>query len=200
MKKLSATSYARYRGKRTHGDTMADDADLRIQEQLARTATGPQYDVAPVGSRPPGRNPRSTASIAGHPLHPMLIPFPIAFFVATFACDVAFWVTGGAGWFTATMWLLGAGLIFAGLAAVAGLTDFLGEARIRALGTAWWHAGGNVLAVAIEIANIFLRDAVGPAVVLPTGIVLSGVVVGILLFTGWMGWEMVYRGRVAVAD
>lgn len=35
-------------------------------------------------------NPRSTASIAGHPIHPMLIPFPIAFFVATLVCDLAF--------------------------------------------------------------------------------------------------------------
>mgnify|MGYP003581083936 CR=1 FL=1 len=35
-------------------------------------------------------NPKSTAQIAGHPLHPMLVPFPIAFFVATFACDLAY--------------------------------------------------------------------------------------------------------------
>ena len=115
-------------------------------------------------------NPKSTASIAGHPIHPMLIPFPIAFFVATFACDVAFWITGDTGWFEATMWLLGAGLILAGLAAVAGLTDVLGDARIRGLGTAWWHAGGNVLAVVIEIVNIFLRNSGGSGAVLPTGI------------------------------
>jgi len=38
-------------------------------------------------------NPRSTASIAGHPIHPMLIPFPIAFFIATFVCDLAYWQT-----------------------------------------------------------------------------------------------------------
>ena len=38
-------------------------------------------------------NPKSTASIAGHPIHPMLIPFPIAFFVATFVCDLAYWQT-----------------------------------------------------------------------------------------------------------
>jgi len=41
------------------------------------------------------------------------------------------WITGAAGWFEATMWLLGAGLILAGLAAIAGLTDVLGDARIR---------------------------------------------------------------------
>jgi len=42
------------------------------------------------------------ASIAGHPIHPMLIPFPIAFFVATFACDLAFWSTANLSWFVAT--------------------------------------------------------------------------------------------------
>ena len=109
-------------------------------------------------------------------------------------------LTGDAGWFEATMWLLGAGLILAGLAAVAGLTDVLGDARIRGLGTAWWHAGGNVLAVVIEIVNIFLRNAKGSAAVLPTGIILSAIVVCILLFTGWKGWELVYRHRVGVSE
>ena len=148
----------------------------------------------------PSRNPRSTASIAGHPIHPMLIPFPIAFFVATFVCDLVFWATGNSSWFDATLWLLGAGLIIAALAAVAGLTDILGDAQIRTLNIAWWHAGGNVVAVLIELYNWYARYARGSAAVLPTGIVLSAIVVGILLFTGWKGWEMVYRSRVGVAD
>jgi hypothetical protein len=41
-------------------------------------------------------NPRSTASIGGHPIHPMLIPFPVAFFVATLVCDVR--SDGGSSW------------------------------------------------------------------------------------------------------
>lgn len=148
----------------------------------------------------PPHNPHSTASIAGHPIHPMLIGFPIAFFVATLACDIAFAVTGRPAWFGPTLWLLGAGLIVAGLAAVAGLIDLLGDAQIRSLSTAWWHAGGNIVVVAIEIANFFLRYGEGSQAVLPTGIVLSAVVVCILLFTGWKGWEMVYRRHVGVAD
>src|SRR4029078_8015889 len=95
------------------------------------------------------RNPHSTAQIAGHPLHPMLIPFPIAFFVATFLADIVFVNTMNTGWVMATAWLLGAGLVMAALAALAGLTDFLGEHRIRKLNAAWLHAGGNVLAVLI---------------------------------------------------
>src|SRR5215213_5306857 len=56
------------------------------------------------------RNPQSTAQIAGHPLHPMLIPFPVAFFVATFAADLVYMRNGDTGWAIATQWLLGAGL------------------------------------------------------------------------------------------
>jgi uncharacterized membrane protein len=163
---------------------------------------GAEYQVrrAEPATAPPGRNPRSTASIAGHPIHPMLIPFPIAFFVGTFVCDLVFWGTRNPSWFDATLWLLGAGLIIAALAAVAGLTDVIGEPKIRSLSTAWWHAGGNVVAVVIDIINFFLRYSEGPSAELPTRIILSAVVVCILLFTGWKGWELVYRGKVGVAD
>ena len=112
-------------------------------------------------------NPQSTASIAGHPLHPMLIPFPIAFFVATFVCDLVFWRTGDSFWATGALWLLGAGLVMAALAAVIGLIDVLGEERIRALNDTWWHAGGNVTAVLIALYNWYLRYTSGEAAVVP---------------------------------
>ena len=59
-----------------------------------------------VQSRPrlketPMANPVSSANIFGHPIYPMLIPFPIAFFVATFVCDLAFWLLGDPIWVTA---------------------------------------------------------------------------------------------------
>ena len=148
----------------------------------------------------PTRNPRSTVQIAGHPIHPMLIPFPVAFLVATFACDLAYWATGSAGWVTASTWLLGAALVMAALAAVAGLIDFLGDERIRAHSDAWQHMIGNVVAVTLALVNFYLRLTGGDAAVLPWGLLLSFVVVGILLFTGRKGGEMVYRHRVAVSD
>jgi uncharacterized membrane protein len=145
-------------------------------------------------------NPRSTASIAGHPIHPMLIPFPIAFFVAVFILDITFWQTRNDYWAGIALWLLGAGLVMAALAAVAGLVDVLGERRIRQLGAVWWHAGGNVLMVLIQLYNWFTRYSDGPAAVVPTGLLLSLVVVGILMFTGWKGWQMVYLHHVGVSD
>ena len=145
-------------------------------------------------------NPRATAQISGHPIHPMLIPFPIAFFVSAFLCDLAYWKTTNPMWSTGSLWLLGAGLIMAALAAVMGLIDVMGDQQIRDLNDAWLHAGGNVLAVVIELYNWYSRYEYGAAAVIPTGVILSFVVVLILLFTGWKGWEMVYRHRVGIAD
>jgi len=98
------------------------------------------------------------------------------------------------------MWLLGAGLVMAALAAVAGLIDVLGEAQLRTFKDAWLHAGGNVVVVLIELYNWYARYTEGAAAVVPKGLVLSLIVVCILGFTGWKGWDMVYRGRVGIAD
>lgn len=147
-------------------------------------------------------NPVSTANIMGHPIHPMLIPFPIAFLVATLVSDLIFWRSGNPAWVTASLYLLGAALVVAALAAIAGLTDFLGDRRIRDLTPAWHHMIGNVVTVLLSLWNWWRRyDAADPgATVLPTGLILSLIVVLILLYTGWRGWEMVYRHRVAVYD
>ena len=146
------------------------------------------------------RNPQTTAQIGGHPLHPMLIPFPVAFLVATLVCDLVYWRTGNAGWSTATLYLLGGALVMAALAAVAGLTDFMGDRRIRELSAAWHHMLGNVVVVLLSAWNWYRRYEAGEAAVVPTGLLISLVVVLILLYTGWRGWEMVYRHRVAVSD
>src|SRR5690348_10280527 len=81
----------------------------------------------------------STAEVAGHPVHPMLVPFPIAFLIGALLSDLAFWGTDDAFWARASAWLIGAGLVGGGLAAVAGLTDFLGNAAVRDLREAWIH-------------------------------------------------------------
>ncbi len=164
------------------------------------TLEASRADGSPTARPVAGGNPQSTARIAGHPVHPMLIPFPVAFLVATLACDLAYWATGSAGWVTGSTWLLGAALVMAALAAVAGLIDFFGDERIRALSDAWQHMVGNVIAVVVALVNFYLRRTDGEAAVLPWGLLLSFAVVGILLFTGWKGWEMVYRHRVAVSD
>ncbi|GLV25912.1 hypothetical protein TomTYG45_23440 [Sphingobium sp. TomTYG45] len=100
----------------------------------------------------------------------------------------------------AATYLLGAGLAMAALAALAGLTDFLGDRRIRSLRAAWYHLIGNVTVVLIETINLWRRLEDGISFVLPTGLGLSIVATLMLLFNGWKGWEMVYRHRVGIAQ
>jgi uncharacterized membrane protein len=131
----------------------------------------------------------------------MLIPFPVAFLVGAFVTDLAFIGEGDAFWARVSMWLIGAAIVMALLAALAGFADFFSEPRIRALSDAWYHMIGNLTAVVVAVINFVLRYAHGAeAAIKPWGVLLSLVVVGILLFTGWKGWEMVYRHRVAVLD
>jgi uncharacterized membrane protein len=146
-----------------------------------------------------GGFPQSTAKIAGHPIHPMLIPFPIVCFVGAFVTDIVYSQSRDGGWATASMWLLGGGLVMAALAAVAGFTDYLGDDRIRRLGDALKHMIANVTAVVIELVNLILRLN-NPGFANSTGIYLSGVVVLILLYSGWKGGELVYRHGVGVHD
>jgi uncharacterized membrane protein len=145
-------------------------------------------------------NPKSTAKIAGHPLHPMIIPFPIVFFVSVLGTDLIYLNTGRPGFAAASVWLLGAGIAGALLAAVFGFIDFFGEPRVRSLRQAWLHMGGNLLAVVLEVVNLFMRATGARDMVSSSDAILSAVVVVLLLFNGWMGWEMVYRGHVGVAD
>jgi uncharacterized membrane protein len=142
--------------------------------------------------------PRTTAQIAGHPIHPMLVPFPIVLFIGTLVCDLVFWRTGNRDWADATPWLLAFGITFAGAAAVAGVIEFLGDRRIPRLHGAWWHAGGNAVIVVLETVNLWLRCENEVDIILPTGLVLSLVSVGLLLVTGWIGGRLVYRYRVGV--
>ena len=147
-----------------------------------------------------GSNPKSSARLLGHPIHPMLVPFPIAFFTAVFLADLAYWLAPRPFWAEAGFWLLAAGLVGAALAALAGFTDFAGDRRIRALGDARQHMIGNLLAVVIEAANFGLRLG-DPAGALPSpGIFLSAAAFFLLGFTGWKGGELVFRHRVGVAD
>ena len=116
-----------------------------------------------------GTNPKSTASIAGHPLHPMLIPFPVVFLVTAFVTDLVFWSTRYEIWATVSLWLLGAGIIMALVAALFGFTDFFGDARVRAISDAWQHMIGNLIAVVLALINWYIRYRSGATARVPVG-------------------------------
>jgi uncharacterized membrane protein len=131
----------------------------------------------------------------------MLVPFPIAFLIGALLSDLAYWGSSDVFWARASAWLIGAGIVGAALAAVAGSMDFFSSNAIRDLRAAWIHLIGNVSAVFIALGNLVLRIATDVASpVLPTGIILSAAVVAIFAVTGWLGWEMVYRHGVGLSE
>ena len=143
-------------------------------------------------------NPHSTAKIADHPIHPMLIPFPIVCFILTFILDIVY-SRGDGGVAEASTWILGFGLVMAALAAVTGLTDYLGDERVRRLSDALKHMLANVTAVVLELVNFVLRlkdlESIGSV-----GVYISAVVVLILLYSGWKGGDLVFKHGVGVRD
>ena len=147
----------------------------------------------------PGNHPHSTAKIGGHPIHPMLIPFPIVCFIGVLVSDIVFLNNQDPGWATASRYLLGVGIVMAALAAVAGLTDFMGSDRIRSMGDAVKHMLANVTAVVLEIVNFFIMLN-NDAAISSLGIILSAVVVLILVYSGWKGGDLVYRHGIGVED
>lgn len=144
-------------------------------------------------------HPHSTARIGGHPIHPMLIPFPIVCFIGTLVTDIVFLRNGDPTWAIASRYLLGIGIVMAALAAIAGLTDFMGDDRIRHSTDALKHMLANVTAVTLEIVNFFVRlhsdTAIGRI-----GIYLSVIVALILLYSGWKGGDLVFRHGIGVED
>jgi uncharacterized membrane protein len=142
---------------------------------------------------------RTPASIARHPIHPMLVPFPIGLWVFSFACDLIF--AFGAHtpvWKTVALYSMVGGLIGALAAAIPGLIDLLslpaGPRR-----TAVVHMSVNLVVVALFAINIWMRVSTGNAgAEATTPVWLSLVAIGLLLVSGWLGGKLVYEGGVAV--
>jgi uncharacterized membrane protein len=139
---------------------------------------------------------QSRARILDHPIHPMLIPFPIGLWVFSLAADITFRVGGDPVWLTMAYWTMLAGTIGALAAAVPGLIDYLAltDPRAKRIGTV--HLTLNLMIVALFIANLVIRS-IGPGTG-PLPLVLSVVAVALLLVSGWFGWELIYGHGVAV--
>lgn len=142
----------------------------------------------------------STAAIAGHPLHPMIVPFPIAYLVGALLTDLAASFSDDLFWPRASIWLVGAGLLTGIIAATLGALDFLTMSRVRQLRSAWIHGGGNVVVLALALVNFVLRVPDAGAAVWPWGLLLSLLTVALLGVTGWYGGELSYRHRIGVTS
>lgn len=140
------------------------------------------------------------ARILGHPIHQMLIVFPLGLLATSFFFDLAFLFTRNTQLSVVSFWMIIVGVGTALLAAVFGFVDWLdipSGTRAKMIGA--WHGSGNVVVTALFFASWWLRrgDLNAP----PTfAIVLSAVAVAIALVTGWLGGELVDRLGVGVDE
>jgi uncharacterized membrane protein len=126
----------------------------------------------------------------------MLVPIPIACFIGALVTDIIYVVSAEMMWANFSAWFLVVGVIFGVLAAVAGLTDFLGNRLIRAQAPAWPHMIGNLVVLMLAFFNALIHTRDAWTSVVPVGLILSIITVLILPITGWLGWSMVYRHGV----
>jgi uncharacterized membrane protein len=139
---------------------------------------------------------RTPASIARHPIHPMLVPIPIGLWVFSLVCDLIH--AGGSSnpaWSTVALYSMGGGIVGALLAAVPGLIDLLslppGPRR-----TALVHMAINLTVVALYAINLWMRLRSPED---PGNLVwLSVLSIGLLVISGWLGGKLVYEHGVAV--
>jgi uncharacterized membrane protein len=144
----------------------------------------------------------SPASIGGHPIHPMIIPFPIALWAFSFIADLVYLWRGNPVWkdWIAFYTLLG-GCIMAVVAAVPGLIDWMSLKDREVVKIANWHARLNVIALLVFAGSLYLRtrggaELLGDSHTVPLLLSLLGVL--LITVSGWLGGELVFKHGVAV--
>ena len=140
----------------------------------------------------------SRAKLLGHPIHQMLIVFPLGLLAMALVFDIIHLATGVALWATVSYWMIAAGIIGGLVAAPFGLIDWLAiPAGTRAKRIGAWHGGGNLIVVVLYAASWWMRRASpdNPMVVAYVASFGGGL---IALVTGWLGGELVDRLSVGV--
>ena len=134
-----------------------------------------------------GQRPMATAS--SRTIHRILVPFPVAYFAAALATELAYWQTAEVMWERFSVWLIAGGLVMSALVALAAACDLaFGKQR-----PAWIRALGYAVAVLLSLLNVFVHSRDGYTAVVPTGLMLSAIVVAIMLLYSVAGdWTLTY--------
>ena len=137
---------------------------------------------------------RSTARPRGRPMHRILVSFSAAYFTGALITDLVYWRMPDVLWERFSIWLIVTGLIMAGLAIIAYAIDLAAGRQIDS--PAWLRAAGYALAVLLSLMNAFVHSRDGYTAVVPTGLMLSGLVIVVLVLTSWIGAAMANRPRI----
>jgi uncharacterized membrane protein len=143
----------------------------------------------------------SKAKLFGHPIHPMLIVFPLGLFIMALLADIAYMITDHAAFGAVAYWDIAGGIVGGLLAAVFGLIDWLAiPSKTRAKSVGLYHGVGNVVVVALfAVSWLTRRQAEAHLPSLAASVLgIVGVVLGAV--TGWLGGELVDRLAVGVDD
>lgn len=139
---------------------------------------------------------QTPASIRQHPIHPMLIVFPIGLWIFSFVCDLIFLSTRNPVWVDVAYYTMAGGIVGALLAAVPGFIDYLSIRNREVSRIATTHMVLNLIAVALFAVNLWLRTGVPAGTPPPVWLSLIGL--ADLSVSGWLGGSLVYKHRVAV--
>ena len=140
----------------------------------------------------------SKAKLFGHPIHQMLVVFPLGLFVTAVVFDIVGLIRGDGYWSGMAFWMIAAGIVGGLLAAIFGLVDWLAiPTGTRAKFIGLLHGAGNVLVTLLFITSWLLRRP-APESLTTAQFLLSAVGILIALVTGWLGGELVDRLGVGV--
>src|ERR1044072_1887666 len=139
---------------------------------------------------------KSKANVAGHPIHPVLIPFPLALWVTSFVVDILFYFLRHPTLLVIAKFMIAAGCIGAIAAAIPGIIDWLGIRNRDVKEVANWYAALNTTALVVFAISLFLRlgsysELVGSKLTIPFLLSLVGVI--LISISGWLGGELVFR-------
>lgn len=140
----------------------------------------------------------SRAAIAGHPLHPLLVHFPVAALIGLVPVDLAYYFVGDPFWARAGLWLAGVGALGGWVASSVGLIDLLTVAHIRRLINSWCHALVAVMMLSLASLNWMLRFNESEELIIPWGLFLSLLTAGMIALAGLLGGRLVYEHAVGV--
>lgn len=139
-------------------------------------------------------------AIAGHPLHAMMVAFPIALCFCTLGADAMYWLTGDAFWPRVAQWAAGIAFVMGALAGVAGTIELLIVPGIRLRSPSWSHFVLAVMLISILGANWGWRWGQAEAAVLPVGIMASALAALMTALTGWHGGKLVFDYGIGVQE
>jgi uncharacterized membrane protein len=145
---------------------------------------------------------KTPARIFGHPIHPMIIPFPFALWTFSLIADLIYYFGNHDYlWQNIAFYTLFGGCIGAVLAALPGAVDYFSIRDRKASAIAGWHAVFNVVALLVFCASLYLRTDSGLRVVngsLTIPVLLSCFGVLLIAVSGWLGGELVYKYHIGV--